>query len=137
MKWAFCLVTTSSLMFLGCGGGAPADQPDTAPVSGTVTLDGSPLPNVSVSFQPAEGRPSSGVTDENGAYTLQYTADVSGAKIGEHTVTLTEAEGGGYDDSGASVETESKLPAAASDGSIKFTVSADGENNFPIELKSE
>jgi len=46
----------------GCGG-KPAGYPDTAPVNGTITLDGAPLEGASVSFSPVDGRSSSGKTD--------------------------------------------------------------------------
>ena len=64
----FCLLP----FVCGCGGGV-ADQPELAAVSGQVTLDGQPLPNVILTFKPVgEGRSSSGVSDEDGNYSLQY-----------------------------------------------------------------
>ncbi len=134
---------------VGCGGGGPADQPDLANVSGTVTLDGKPLADAMVQFNPdGEGRPSSGTTSSDGSYTLQYTADHSGAKIGGHSVTVSlvgadedYAEGEGDDDTGDGDEDgdededdgDTGLPPAASDGSIKQTVEA-GSNTIDIAL---
>ena len=65
------------------------DRPPLAPVSGTVTLDGQPLPKAAVTFRPAEGRASRGFTDEKGHYELIYIRDIRGAQIGSHTVTIT------------------------------------------------
>ena len=71
---------------VGCDKG---DLPDLAPVQGIVTLDGKPLANKQVIFAPEKGRPSLGLTDENGAYELKYTMEVMGAIIGHHAVTIT------------------------------------------------
>ena len=60
-----------------------------AEVSGTVTLNGQPLVGADVEFQPREGAPSYGVTDENGRYELMYTRDKKGAIVGEHVVRIT------------------------------------------------
>ena len=69
-------------------GGPPADQPELGRVRGTVTLDGAALPEVMITFEPENGRPSMGLTDEQGGYELQYTAQSSGARIGRHTVRI-------------------------------------------------
>ena len=70
--------------------GPPEGQPDLGFVGGTVTLDGDPLAEVSVTFEPDEGRPSNATTDENGYYELQYTARSQGARLGRHTVRIAE-----------------------------------------------
>ena len=69
-----------------------------APVSGTITLDGEPLQRASVMFQPqAGGRPSSGLTDENGFYRLGYSMTEEGAEVGPCTVKISTAlETGDY-----------------------------------------
>jgi len=71
---------------VGCDQG---DLPDLAPVNGNVTLDGQPLANKDIVFVPEKGRSSQGRTDENGNYELNYTAQIKGAIIGHHTVTIT------------------------------------------------
>ena len=58
-------------------------------VSGVVTLDGSPLPQATVTFSRGEGRMAVGVTDEEGRYLLQYTHRQEGAEPGTHTVRIT------------------------------------------------
>lgn len=85
---AFALLTSGILM--GCGGGP--DLPDMGTVTGTVTLDGKPLPGVQVGFEPEgvpEGRPSMATTDEQGNYELSYNAETKGAIVGTHTVRVT------------------------------------------------
>jgi hypothetical protein len=76
--WAMGLV--------GCG---QDSGPALGKVTGTVTLDGKPLPGASVTFYPAnEGRPSQGTTDESGKYTLRFTGSKEGAMLGQHTVQV-------------------------------------------------
>ncbi|MFW6172061.1 MAG: carboxypeptidase-like regulatory domain-containing protein, partial [Planctomycetota bacterium] len=81
-----------SLFCLGCGDSGP----ERGYVEGTVTMDGEPLPDAVVTFQPEDtGRPSYGKTDENGHYELQYTSDKKGALVGMHRVTISTFERGG------------------------------------------
>jgi hypothetical protein len=56
----------------GCGSSTPA--PETAPVSGVVKLDGSPVPDLRVSFVPIDGTPGRGgwtKTDGDGRYDMR------------------------------------------------------------------
>jgi hypothetical protein len=86
----------AGLVLTGCGDA----KMNVAPVSGTVTLDGVPLASASVTFQPKDGgRPSFGVTNEQGRYVLEYSLDELGAKVGACTVRITTESSG--DDSGA------------------------------------
>lgn len=72
-------------MVAGCADNGPA----LGTVSGTVTMDGKPLPNAIVSFVPeAGGRASVGTTDENGNYNLGFI-DRMGALVGKHKVSIT------------------------------------------------
>src|SRR5262249_9456960 len=67
-----------------------------APVSGTVYLNGKPLANALVQFQPIgtrenpnPGRGSFGATDANGKFTLRYDGEKDGAVVGNHRVAIT------------------------------------------------
>src|SRR5215213_51350 len=73
----------------GCGG------PRVVAVSGVVTVDDKPCPNLIVSFQPLgdkdnpnPGRGSSAVTDEQGRYKLVYDGEKPGALVGRHRVRI-------------------------------------------------
>src|SRR5688572_20904611 len=91
----------AALLLPGCGNA----MRDVAPVSGTVTLDGIPLKSASVTFQPKEGgRPSYGVTNEQGRYVLEYSMNELGAKVGTCSVRITTQRGA--DDSGAKATKE-------------------------------
>ena len=117
----------------GCGG---SDHPEVGHVTGVVTVDGKPLNNAIVNFTPqTAGRASTGLTDEEGRYELLYTADVSGAVIGAHNVTLELIQ---EDDAESDAEEGSDgaatgLPPQATDGSIVKEVAA-GNNTLDIEL---
>jgi hypothetical protein len=69
----------------GCG----QSGPEVAPVSGRVTLDGQPIFEAEVLFQPDDRKsPSYGFTDRDGRYELGYKRGVKGALIGWHTVSI-------------------------------------------------
>jgi hypothetical protein len=75
----------------GCGAGVKI-----APVSGTVTLNGKPRANATISFQPivAEGSMTAGPgsvgkTNEKGEYSLTASSGTSGAWVGKHRVMIT------------------------------------------------
>lgn len=67
-----------------------------APVSGTVTLNGKPLANATVNFQPVSqnrsidaGAGSTGKTNDKGEYTLTASTGQPGALVGKHKVMIT------------------------------------------------
>lgn len=84
------LAAISLLAATGCGGPA-ADYSSLGlvNVSGTVTLDGSPLEGATVVFEAADGQFSSGVTDSGGRYTLRIDSDHTGVTPGEKIVRVT------------------------------------------------
>lgn len=104
-RWATAALCSCSLAFFaGCGAGGP----DLAPASGTVTLDGVPVPDASVIFQPkAGGRPSSAITNKAGIYKMSTFEDDDGAIVGEHLVGVVKIGGeGAYALEGASPESD-------------------------------
>jgi hypothetical protein len=73
------------LLVAGCGSSGNIGK-----VSGRVTLQGQPVANALVVFDPVvPGGASYGRTDESGNYVLTYTPQIKGAEIGEHTVRIT------------------------------------------------
>jgi hypothetical protein len=114
---------------VGCDQG---DLPDLAPVYGVVTLDGKPLANKQIIFAPAKGRPSLGATDEDGAYELSYTAQIKGAIIGQHVVTITTP----LPEDGSLKDYKETVPAKYN---VKTELKADvtsGRNKLNFDLKS-
>jgi hypothetical protein len=81
---------TLSALLSGCGGAPPG--PTLYPVKGKVTLEGSPLPNATVTFQPESGPIASGVTDVNGEFTLK-TGAAEGAVAGTHRIAVVATTG--------------------------------------------
>ena len=67
-----------------------------APVSGTITFKGKPLPNASITFTPEDSasRTAVGSTDKDGKYQLTSFKSKDGAKIGKYKVTIRAEEGG-------------------------------------------
>ncbi len=81
-----------SMLCTGCSG---SSGPKTAPVKGTITIAGKPLPNVGVTFLPeGKGPTASGNTDQNGNFTLRTTNPGDGAVVGTHRVVIGAAEEG-------------------------------------------
>ena len=88
---ALCFIPLAGLLvFPGCAG----NPLGAVKVTGTVTLDGTPVEGVSVSFTPtgSEGRESYGVTDAQGRFVLTVpgTETGSGAIPGEYRVTFSK-----------------------------------------------
>jgi hypothetical protein len=75
----------------GCGGGGGGFK--VAPVSGVVTLNGVPLANAMVRFQPDAtgnpGPPSIGETDDQGNFILTFSDGQEGAVVGPHKVYIS------------------------------------------------
>jgi hypothetical protein len=92
MRLLSLVILASSLLLLpGCGGRGPK----TARSSGTVTMNGKPLPNVGVTFLPTKKGPVAvGNTNENGEFTLTTNRKGDGAVIGKHKVTIGIAQEG-------------------------------------------
>jgi hypothetical protein len=58
------------------------------PVSGTLTHKGKPVANAYIDFVPENGRPSWGLTDEEGSFKLNYDREHDGALAGKHQVSI-------------------------------------------------
>ena len=127
----YCLATVMlCLLPAGCG-----SDDDLATVKGKVTLNGQPLQDATVEFQPtaAGAAPSAGKTDTKGRYKLMYSFDVPGAVSGEHVVSIRTA-GTYFDDQGNELEREERVPAKYNKHTeLKRTVQP-GRNNFDFEL---
>jgi len=126
------LGTIACCVFLaGCGG------PDytLVPVSGTVTLDGQPVANANVSFEPqAEGPGCYATTDAKGRFELRSVLDDRpGAVAGTHVVRITTAREGNPNDDAAELIGE-LAPERFLDGSVTFEVPAEGTDGANFDL---
>ncbi|MFZ9793254.1 MAG: carboxypeptidase-like regulatory domain-containing protein [Gemmataceae bacterium] len=93
MRHFLLLMPTSIFLALGCGG----DNRGLAPVSGTIFLNGKPLPNATIVFTPEENdvRVGVGSTDKDGKYSLSSFQTNDGVKIGKHKVSVRAFEDSG------------------------------------------
>lgn len=95
-KWMVTLALGMVFM-TGCS----SDNLNIVPVSGVVTLDGKPLANANVQFQPmAQGNENPGfgsfaVTDGSGKFSLAISSQQlqkAGAVVGKHKVSITSSQ---------------------------------------------
>lgn len=115
----------------GCGG---RELPELAPVEGTVTLDGKPVPNVMVQFLPENGgRPSTGTTDDQGHYELTYVAGEEGARLGRNKVEVVMI----WPDGEPTPGVKDVVPRAykGTDTTLSYEVKAD-DNVYDIPMTS-
>ena len=87
MKTRHCCHLAAAAMVLaliGCG------NPSLVNASGRLTHQGKPVPSTLVTFWPQEEgkRASTGVTDDDGNFSLSYSRQEPGVLVGKHTVFL-------------------------------------------------
>ena len=135
IKWR--LVGCSAILlavvaFSGCSG---EKVPGLGRVTGTVKLDGQPVPDASIMFEgvkPGEP-PSLGRTDHSGNYELYYSRGHKGATVGEHAVYINTYQAATDENPQPRKET---IPAKYNVKSeLKETVKR-GSNKINIDLKS-
>jgi hypothetical protein len=107
--------------------------PELGRVSGKVTLDGKPVPNAFITFEPqSQGRPSTTKSDKDGNYELQFNPTESGALVGKHHVRVSTAD---QTSDGANVPELIPEAYRSENGFIPVTVDS-GTNTINLELKS-
>lgn len=129
-------------MLLGCSSGALMER-----VEGIVTLDGQPLPDIRVNFQPQSretaqpGIGSYGVTDSQGRFVLRRAdTDGQGAVVGTHTVSLSDKQVENASDADAgdtSAVPKSRIPPKYAETPLTFEVKAGEKNEARFELTSQ
>ena len=130
--WTFSLLTVAA----GCGSGR-----DASPVSGTVKVNGQPLADIRVSFEPTAagaGLGSAGKTDASGHYRLQFVDnDKDGALLGKHKVMFFDLQGippGESPDAGPAPVPKTRLPKKYLTGGEEYDVKP-GANQADFDLK--
>ena len=123
----------------GCGDG----RFPTAPVSGSVTLDGKPLTNGTVIFTPKQGWPAQGTLDSEGRFTLTTYNAGDGAILGPNQVVViavTEEDPNEHFERPPSRPVQSLIPERygnQSTSGLSHEVKADGPNEVQLELVSK
>lgn len=118
------------------GGCRPSHERQVAPVSGVVTLDGSPLTSGNVIVIPSSGRTSRGKIGPEGTFRLGTYSDHDGAPVGTHPVTVTPVpvdEGGTWD---AQAAIPGKYRSAKTSG-LSVTIESGESNDLNLTLVSE
>ncbi len=129
-----------ALLLAGCGSRFP-----TAPVSGVVRLEGEPLAEARIAFEPLapadslEAGPGSyATTDSQGRYTLETLDGRPGAVIGRHRVSISTAitppRGPGGEDLPA---TREKVPQRyrGAGTELEWEVTEEGTDSANFELE--
>ena len=156
--WLGAALVFAAVCVLGCGGGT-GEGPATVPVTGTVTLDGTPVEGATVSFSPEDkaNRAATGLTDSDGRFELGTIQPGDGAMPGSYKVAISKTSGaaagppasqeeamkraqeqmasGGLGRRPAPVKDE--LPAIyknAQTSKLTATVTQDGDNEFEFKL---
>jgi hypothetical protein len=118
-----------ALVLFGC---SASDAPKTAPVSGTVTMQGKPLAGAGVTFFPTgKGPMATGNTNENGEFTLMTNRPGDGAPVGGHRVAIGNAEEGRRK-SGPNIPERYGKPDSSG---LTAEVKAGQKNVFAFDLK--
>jgi hypothetical protein len=135
-----CVFVAALMLVVGCGSAGK-----TVPVSGAITLDGKPLANAHVVFQPeaAKGNSNPGIgsfafTGPDGRYTLRtFDTEQPGAVVGTHRVEINlkvESD----DRPNAGRPPPKMLPAKYNRQSeLQFKVEPGGSSAANFDLKSQ
>lgn len=132
--------TVAVLLLVGALSGCGSKDPfPLAPVHGTVTYKGKPVELGRVVFVPAKGTPGPqaiGKIEPDGSFRMT-TANLDGAAIGQHVVTVHCRREPTPEEARKLVITESLIPLqyASEDGSPLSVQVKDGWNELPIELE--
>jgi len=84
----------SLILIIGCGGGNPAAK-GLVPASGAVTLDGTPIGGVTMTFhktQPGDQPGGACISKSDGSFAVNTYGDGDGIFPGEYKVTLSKSE---------------------------------------------
>lgn len=141
--WSQLVCLAILMVAAGCARG-----PEFAEVEGTLSQGGKPLKNVRVEYWPeTDGPKSSGVTDDQGRYTLKSEdGRTSGAVVGPHKVVLKDLDAYGDTFLGRKAENMPTINKAAKErfaraysdaGSteLKKSVSGGQKNVIDLEVK--
>lgn len=121
----------------GCLGDGADPLPDLYEVTGVITLNGQPLGNAKVVFEPEEvrekarRRASSATTKADGSYRLYYNPKAAGATSGKHKVTIFKLPGASEEAS----DTQS-IPAKYNEKTELTADVTEGDNTINFDLIS-
>lgn len=131
----FAWLIASMTLCVGCH---KADPLNRQAVSGKITLDGEPLTSGSIEFSPVDKGTLSGATIDNGIYAIPKEKGLSpGAYIIRISAANNDAEPIGLPGESNKIAPE-LVPAKYNvDSDLEFTVKADSENTFNLDIKTD
>jgi hypothetical protein len=141
MQPTYRLVTAAAMAMAMAAAGCGGDGIPREPVSGKVTLDGSPLDSGLIAFTPADNtRPPAGTAIQDGRYSIGRG---DGPAPGPHTVTISSRKPTGKklksaDFPGTLVEETREIiaPQYNVDSRLGVEVKQGGVNRFDFDLSS-
>ena len=138
------IAVLAALSASGCEEPTDYSGLDLVDVTGKVTMDGQPLPGVTVRFEGPPNRFADGKTDAEGQYRLMYDSTKPGCMAGEKVVRIMAGSVGEGSDEGSPVEGADgrvvppvqNIPSPYNSAS-KLTASVSATSNtFDFDLKS-
>lgn len=137
LKVALWLILVLNCCWIaGCSG---AHELETAPVTGTVTLDGKAIDKGTIVFAASRGRAAAGEIRGDGTFTLSTYGVDDGAIVGENKVAVFIATSNENEDENAPA-IKSPIPeryASPSTSGLSIEVKAGESNEFVVALKSK
>lgn len=119
----------------GCGDGSPP-PPKLVKVAGKVLMDGKPLADARIEFQPENGAPSYAETGKDGSYSLRFHRNLKGAMPGKHKIRITT--GRIYaDETESDVIIPERVPAQYNHNTTLEREVTTATSNMDFELSSE
>lgn len=148
--WTTAIVLSFSALLSGCNSNLNPDYEKLGlvEISGTVKLDGEPLPETTVRFEESPFLYSYGVTDSQGNYRLMLDSRKSGIVPGEKTVRFLAgkppSEGGqgkkgdeGDPDEKPKSPSPTRLPEVYNTKPMIKVVVTNSDSHFDFDLKSD
>lgn len=142
------LLVLSATMLLGCSTGPVADYSKLGlvEISGTITLDSTPIEGAAIYLIDDQERYSFGVTDAAGRYKLMLNSEKSGIVPGAKHVEIStvrnplgdaEDDGGDEEDPDAMTEKVEKIPECYNKKSTLDVTITTSDSSLDFDLKSD
>lgn len=149
---SYPMYLTLIVLFAGCGIAPQADYGavELIQATGTITLDGEPLPDAVVTFDSEDGQFSYALTDDSGSYRLNFDSVMKGVTPGKKIIRisttrkvtgLNSSEEGASDDEGATPENAQRaaelVPAKYNRQSELTTEVTSEQTTYDFKLSSK
>jgi hypothetical protein len=130
LRSAAWLLLGASLAMVGCFGGPP--EPSRYPVSGSVMLDGMPLPEGKINFMTPQTGAIDSLDIKDGKFSGKAQAGDRRVEINAYQVEVVNKDG-----MQSEAQTDLIPPEYNKESKLTATVTAAGPNTFSFEVKSK